>query len=119
MTNLGAESINKVKVYGRQTGEEFPTWSQEFELAATINSPTPLIEADNKPQHSILKVKPKKSNNLLPTQATNPAPQKLTNKERWANPPFPKCNAPIMGATSTSRALSDFFGPLGLVSSKK
>lgn len=32
LTSLGAESISKVKVYGRQTEEEFPAWNQEFEL---------------------------------------------------------------------------------------
>lgn len=84
MTRLGAESINKVKVYGRQTGEEFPAWSQEFELVATINSPILPIKANVKPQHSIFKVKPEKSNNLLPTQATNPTSQKLTTEECWA-----------------------------------
>jgi hypothetical protein len=32
ITSLGAESIEKVKVYGRQKGEDFPTWSEEVEL---------------------------------------------------------------------------------------
>jgi hypothetical protein len=32
ITSLGAESIEKVKVYGRQKGEDFPAWSEEFEL---------------------------------------------------------------------------------------
>ena len=31
LTRLGAASIKQVKLYGRQTGEEFPAWSQEFE----------------------------------------------------------------------------------------
>lgn len=30
---LGTNSIERVKIYGRQTGEEFPAWSHEFELA--------------------------------------------------------------------------------------
>jgi hypothetical protein len=29
---LGAESIERVKIYGRQAEEEFPAWTQEFEL---------------------------------------------------------------------------------------
>ncbi len=33
ITSLGAASIERVMVYGRQTGEEFPAWSEEFELA--------------------------------------------------------------------------------------
>ena len=35
---LGAESIERVKIYGRQTGEELPAWNQEFELVAKTNS---------------------------------------------------------------------------------
>ncbi|MFB2837762.1 EcsC family protein [Floridanema evergladense] len=34
MSNLGAESIKKVKVFGRQAGEEFPAWNEEFEVSA-------------------------------------------------------------------------------------
>lgn len=34
--NLGSESIKKVKVYGKQTGENFPAWTKEFELVARI-----------------------------------------------------------------------------------
>lgn len=30
---LRAESIERVKIYGRQAGEEIPAWNQEFELA--------------------------------------------------------------------------------------
>lgn len=33
MVGLGTESIKKVKVYGRQVGDDFPSWSQEFELS--------------------------------------------------------------------------------------
>lgn len=32
--NLGAESIKKVKVFGRKSGEEFPAWNEEFEVTA-------------------------------------------------------------------------------------
>ncbi len=33
MAGLGAASIEKVKVYGRQTGAKVPAWNQEFEVA--------------------------------------------------------------------------------------
>jgi hypothetical protein len=33
IAGLGAASIEKVKVYGRQTGAKVPVWSQEFEVA--------------------------------------------------------------------------------------
>ncbi|MEH2277439.1 MAG: hypothetical protein V7K40_22285 [Nostoc sp.] len=32
LTGLGAASVERVKVYGQQTGKEFPSWSQEFYL---------------------------------------------------------------------------------------
>ncbi|GAB4187961.1 MAG: hypothetical protein Fur006_28210 [Coleofasciculaceae cyanobacterium] len=34
ISGLGATSIEKLKIYGRQIGEEFPSWSQELELFA-------------------------------------------------------------------------------------
>ena len=34
--NLGTEAIKSVKVYGKQTSEEFPAWIQEFELVRQI-----------------------------------------------------------------------------------
>lgn len=34
MEGLGVESINKIQVFGRPTGEEFPSWSQEIALNA-------------------------------------------------------------------------------------
>lgn len=32
ITGLGAASIERVKVYGRKTGEEFPAWSEKIEV---------------------------------------------------------------------------------------
>lgn len=32
ITSLGAASIERVKVYGRKTGEEFPDWNEAFEV---------------------------------------------------------------------------------------
>ena len=37
LTSLDAKSIEKVKVYGRQLGEDIPAWSAEFELVAKDN----------------------------------------------------------------------------------
>ena len=34
LTNLKAEAIASVKVYGQQAGEDFPAWNREFELVA-------------------------------------------------------------------------------------
>lgn len=33
ITNLGIKSIERLKIYGKQIGDEFPAWSQQFELA--------------------------------------------------------------------------------------
>jgi hypothetical protein len=33
LTTLGVAAIARVKIYGRQTGEDVPAWSEEFELA--------------------------------------------------------------------------------------
>ncbi|MBD2413044.1 hypothetical protein FACHB389_02160 [Nostoc calcicola FACHB-389] len=32
LTNLGAASVERVKIYGQHIGKNFPAWSQEFEL---------------------------------------------------------------------------------------
>jgi hypothetical protein len=37
ISSLEAAPLERVKVYGRQTGEEFPAWSQEFELGIKSN----------------------------------------------------------------------------------
>jgi hypothetical protein len=37
VTSLEAASIDRVKVYGRQIGEEFPAWHQEFEIGVQSN----------------------------------------------------------------------------------
>lgn len=38
ITGLEVKSIERIKVYGRQTGEEFPAWNQEFYLEVQTNS---------------------------------------------------------------------------------
>ncbi len=38
--SLGAESIKTVKVYGRQTGEEFPAWSKQVQLLPPPQPPS-------------------------------------------------------------------------------
>ncbi|MFN6527226.1 hypothetical protein [Nostoc sp. ChiSLP03a] len=53
ITGLGAASIERVKVYGRQTGEEFPAWSQEFELVAQLNPSYSHIEINATNQISL------------------------------------------------------------------
>ncbi|MFE1744904.1 CD225/dispanin family protein [Coleofasciculus sp. H7-2] len=38
ITQLGVECIKRVKVYGRLTGDEFPSWSQDFEATSVGNN---------------------------------------------------------------------------------
>ncbi|MFW6296151.1 MAG: hypothetical protein ACOC04_03050, partial [Halothece sp.] len=36
MTRLGSNSTKKVKIYGRKIGEEFPEWTEEFDLTISV-----------------------------------------------------------------------------------
>lgn len=45
ITGLGAIAIETVKVYGRQTGEEFPGWSQEIDLGIQARLTSPLTNS--------------------------------------------------------------------------
>lgn len=52
--NLGIKSIERLKIYGKLTGDEFPAWSQEFELVGkqpTLSSST----VDNLASHNFPK----------------------------------------------------------------
>ncbi|AFZ25356.1 hypothetical protein Cylst_3193 [Cylindrospermum stagnale PCC 7417] len=48
LMNLNIQSITKVKIYGRETGEDFPDWQQEFELEVKLNSSLSLPQTDGK-----------------------------------------------------------------------
>ncbi|MCT7958429.1 DUF4429 domain-containing protein [Laspinema palackyanum] len=48
MTSLGAAPIKKIKVYGRQIGNEFPAWSEEFNIP-----PQPLSVSDPTDSQSV------------------------------------------------------------------
>jgi hypothetical protein len=41
ITSLNIASIKKLKVYGRQTGKQFPSWSQDFEFGSEDSSAGP------------------------------------------------------------------------------
>jgi hypothetical protein len=43
ITGLGAASIARVKIYGRQAGEDLTVWTEEFELVVQVNSTTSVI----------------------------------------------------------------------------
>ncbi|WP_242046459.1 hypothetical protein [Cylindrospermum sp. FACHB-282] len=48
LMNLNIQSITKVKIYGRETGEDFPDWQQEFELEVKLNSSLSVPQTDGK-----------------------------------------------------------------------
>lgn len=58
---LGVISIERVKVYGRQTGEEFPAWNQEFEVGEQ-NIPVSNLTSEQSVAYS--KVTPEKEPSL-------------------------------------------------------
>jgi uncharacterized protein (DUF697 family) len=65
ITNLGAEPIKKVKVYGRQIGEEFPAWNEEFSVVAqTVQS---LVELTKQGDVNAI-------NTLIEEQVNSPLP---------------------------------------------
>ncbi|WP_242055197.1 MULTISPECIES: hypothetical protein [Nostocales] len=71
ITGLGATSIERVKVYGRQAGEEFPAWNQEFELAGltykgTTQSNQPNVSKEQVKQGNIEPITTFQSNSSLP-----------------------------------------------------
>jgi DNA-directed RNA polymerase subunit RPC12/RpoP len=93
IAGLGATSIERVKIYGRQTGEEFPAWSQEFEIVAQIKLPSPAVEKGTKSQYPAFGLESEKSKNPSVKQnskksvssTSQKASQKLTPEERFAN----------------------------------
>ena len=46
LMNLGIQSVKKVKIYGRETGEDFPDWQQELELKVQLNTPSLIAQAN-------------------------------------------------------------------------
>jgi hypothetical protein len=82
ITSLGAASIERVMVYGRQAGEEFPAWSQEFELGEQQSPlPSATTTSQSKTIHEIRNKQP----NLVPSKT----PIKIKSHEssifNWAN----------------------------------
>ncbi|NDJ24999.1 hypothetical protein GS682_25800 [Nostoc sp. B(2019)] len=46
LINLGIQSVEKVKIYGREIGEDFPDWQQELELKIQSSSPLSKSQAN-------------------------------------------------------------------------
>jgi len=89
IVTLGATYIERVKIYGRQTGEEFPAWSQEFELAGQQLPSSDLDAANLVISHSsqtpIPKAKLDTNKNSLPAQNANLVAQSRTKSKEVAS----------------------------------
>ena len=46
LVDLGIQSSKKVKIYGRQIGEDFPDWQHEFDLEEQVNLSLSTLETD-------------------------------------------------------------------------
>ena len=68
MTSLGSGFIKKVKIYGRETGEDFPAWQQEFEIEEQVNSPLLTAQATVEVESSILSSELKQEESLQSAQ---------------------------------------------------
>ena len=53
VASLQTASIQKVKIYGRQTGEEFPVWNQEIEIGSQSNPFSDFSSYPNQASHLI------------------------------------------------------------------
>lgn len=93
ITKLGTTSIERIKIYGRKAGDDFPAWNQEFELIArpepqqstepvTNNNPGVFIGA--KPQ-SRVNPQPKHNTNIFSQSVTaqTPAQKKLAKSKAY------------------------------------
>jgi PASTA domain len=78
VTSLAVKAIERVKVYGRQVGEDFPEWSNEFDLVEPnqLSDQSSLPTATN-PHNSGLRINLHTQKNL---NDTADAEQKLSNK---------------------------------------
>lgn len=63
--DLGIQYCEKVKIYGRRSGEDFPDWQQEFDLEKQVVSPSFTTEASVKVQPSILSPEIEQEKQLL------------------------------------------------------
>lgn len=94
LTGLGADTIEKVKVYGRKTGEDFPAWNQEFVLGeqkkATPHSPLERLVTFFQPilnKQSGLNEKAKQADDLV-VITQNPPTLKITELSNSIDPSF-------------------------------
>jgi hypothetical protein len=83
ITGLRVASIERVKVYGRQAGEEFPAWNQEFEIVVQVNPSSPNVEVNATNRVSPHLESKKSRVQPLPRQSVSSTPQKKLLGVKW------------------------------------
>lgn len=68
LSTLNFQSCKKVKIYGREAGEDFPDWQEEFDLEEQINLSLPLSETDITALNSISTELKTEGRGLLPKE---------------------------------------------------
>jgi hypothetical protein len=107
LIQLEAESIKTVKVYGRQTGEEFPAWNETFEMVSEPETPSSSEEIDieNLSSYQILHQPPR----TVPSKEETPSSTRQTDfqnsRRSSAMPKNPNPTQP-MGPVSVGNVVS-------------
>ncbi|PZV18266.1 MAG: hypothetical protein DCF20_04225 [Pseudanabaena sp.] len=74
LTGLKPENIQTVKVYSKQSGDDFPKWHEEFELAEKK-------KVDVSPNIDLTQPEaPKPSETIIPTNDSNESPSQVKNR---------------------------------------
>lgn len=85
ITGLGAASIERVKVYGRKIGEDFPDWSREFELVVQLKSSSSHLQENATIKISISSLDTEESKISQPSiQSKNSNSPNTLKGETWA-----------------------------------
>jgi hypothetical protein len=83
LIKLEVESIKTVKVYGRQTGEESPAWSQQFEIVSQPENVSSTEESDF--NNLLTHQTPPKTPRLVPPKVETETPSS-TEQTHFQNP---------------------------------
>jgi len=107
LIQLEAESIKTVKVYGRQTGEEFPAWNETFEIVSEPETPSSSEEIDiqNLSSYQILHQPPR----TVPSKEETPSSTRQTdfqNSRRSSAMPKNPNPTQQMGSISVGNVVS-------------
>jgi hypothetical protein len=107
LIQLEAESIKTVKVYGRQTGEEFPAWNETFEIVSEPETPSSSEEIDieNLSSYQILHQPPR----TVPSKEETPSSPRQTdfqNSRRSSAMPKNPNPTQQMGSISVGNVVS-------------